>query len=85
MLIDFRSMSMPRSDTFLYSTFMFAGHDTTSSALSRTLHNLVLHPEVQEKLREEITSSGILLGNVAFEDLMTLPYLDAICKETLRV
>ena len=67
------------------STFMFAGHDTTSSALSRILHNLAVHSDVQEKLRQEIASSGILQGDVSFDDLMALPYLDAVCKETLRV
>lgn len=64
---------------------MFAGHDTTSSALSRILHNLASHPEVQERLRQEIASSGILQGDVSFDDLMALPYLDAVCKESLRV
>jgi cytochrome P450 len=64
---------------------MFAGHDTTSSALSRILHCLVSYPGVQEKLREEIQSSGILNGEFTYEELIGLPYLDAIVRETLRL
>ncbi|KAH8110218.1 cytochrome P450 [Phellopilus nigrolimitatus] len=68
------------------STFMFAGHDTTSSALSQILYRLALHQEEQEKLRREIVSSGLIGGDaVVYDDLMALPYLDAVCRETLRV
>lgn len=67
------------------STFMFAGHDTTSSALSRTLHCLVLRPDIQQRLREEIDTSGVLKGEVTYDDLMSLPFLDAIVRESLRL
>ena len=33
---------------------ILAGHETTASALAYTSHLLALHPEVQEKLAEEI-------------------------------
>ena len=33
---------------------ILAGHETTSSALSYTSYLLALHPEVQERLAEEI-------------------------------
>ncbi|KAI5122854.1 hypothetical protein M0805_003148 [Coniferiporia weirii] len=68
------------------STFMFAGHDTTSSALSRILHCLAGCQEEQENLRREIVQSGIMdCDEVVYDDLMALPYLDAVCRETLRV
>ena len=35
-------------------TFMFAGHDTTAMAISWTLYMLGLHPEIQDKVRQEV-------------------------------
>ena len=70
---------------FFCSTFIFAGHDTTSSALSRVLHRLCLHPETQQKLREEIVTASRQSEALSYDDLMKLPYLDAVMRETLRL
>ncbi|RPD59281.1 cytochrome P450 [Lentinus tigrinus ALCF2SS1-7] len=72
------------------SIFILAGMDTTSNALSRTLHILAQHPEKQQKLRAEIQeargSSASNIGeDMAYDDLVKLPYLDAVCRETLRL
>ena len=53
--------------------------------LSRIIHQLSLHHDAQERLREEVTKAREAKGDLEFEDLLELPYLDAICKETLRV
>jgi len=72
--------------TFHSRTFIFAAMDTTSNALSRTLNVLATHPEVQDKLRQEILNalekSG---GGFSYEELVSLPLLDAVCRETLRL
>ena len=34
--------------------FFLAGYETTATAVAVTFHNLTLHPEVQDKLVEEI-------------------------------
>lgn len=67
-------------------TFIVAAMDTTSNALSMTFSLLAEHPEVQEKLRKEImeASSGGL-EDVDYDTLVSLPYLDAVCRETLRM
>ena len=72
---------------YLCSTFIVAGQDTTSHALSRLLHLLATHPEVQSRLREEIVHAREECNGQEFDydTLMGLPYLDAICRETLRV
>ncbi|KAJ7170583.1 cytochrome P450 [Mycena crocata] len=67
------------------NTLVFAATDTTSSALSRTLHLLVEHPEVQEKLRREIRSAQTDGVDLSYDRLVSLEYLDAICRETLRL
>jgi len=68
------------------NSLTFAAMDTTSGALTRAISLLCSYPEVQEKLRQEIleacsNSSGVL----SYDQLMALPYLDAVCKETLRL
>ncbi|KAG6896229.1 hypothetical protein C0992_009624 [Termitomyces sp. T32_za158] len=67
-------------------TFAFAATDTTSNALSRTLHLLALHPETQERLRSEVIEARKFHnGNVPYDDLVSLPFMDAVCRETLRL
>ncbi|PPQ67522.1 hypothetical protein CVT25_006063 [Psilocybe cyanescens] len=68
------------------STLIFAAMDTTSGALSRILHLLATHPDVQDKLRQEIAEARERLGgDFSYDELVGLPYLDAICRETLRL
>ena len=63
-----------------------AGVDTTSNAMSRVLHLLAEHLDVQEKLRSELVNARETYGeDIPFDDLMALPYLDAVCRETLRL
>jgi cytochrome P450 len=66
-----------------YRTLVFAAMDTTSSALARILHVLAEQPKRQEKLREEIINAS--QGDLSHDELGALPYLDAVCKETLRL
>ncbi|KAJ7580829.1 cytochrome P450 [Mycena floridula] len=65
------------------STLIFTATDTTSSALARVLHLLATHPEKQERLRQEILELGD--EDLGHDNLVNLPYLDAICRETLRL
>ncbi|KAG5733846.1 Cytochrome P450 3A9, partial [Termitomyces sp. T112] len=68
------------------ATFAFAATDTTSNALSRTLHLLALHSEAQERLRAEVTEARKSHdGDIPYDDLVSLPFMDAVCRETLRL
>ncbi|KAI0312739.1 cytochrome P450 [Amylostereum chailletii] len=67
------------------NALVFAGTDTTSNALSRVLHLLAQHPEVQEKLHAELKQVEGEKGQLEYDDLVSLPYLDAVCRESLRL
>lgn len=66
-------------------SLIFAAMDTTSGALSRILFLLAEHPDVQEKLRQEITEAQAQGETLSYDALVSLPYLDAVCRETLRL
>ncbi|XP_017852485.1 cytochrome P450 4d1 isoform X2 [Drosophila busckii] len=68
-------------------TFMFEGHDTTSSAIMFFFYNIALHADCQRKCYEEIIQ---VLGKdkatpVNYELLNKLHYVDLCIKETLRL
>lgn len=70
-------------------TFLAAGHETTSSALTWTSHLLAIHPTMQTRLRKEIYAAIPNPSSIDPDNLSTtlesLPYLNAICNETLRL
>ncbi|KAI0659728.1 cytochrome P450 [Cubamyces menziesii] len=69
------------------STLTFAAMDTTSNALSLTLWRLAQNPDAQDKARQEILEAQEACGggDIGYDDLVALPYLDAVCRETLRL
>ncbi|KAL6306627.1 cytochrome P450 [Sparassis latifolia] len=60
-----------------------AAVDTTSNTLAHILQLLAQHPDAQAKLREEIVQARGE-DEFSYDQLMQLPYLDAVCRETLR-
>ncbi|KAH6909123.1 cytochrome P450 [Coprinopsis sp. MPI-PUGE-AT-0042] len=67
------------------TTFVFAGMDTTSSAMCRFLWLLAKHQDAQDRLRKEIRDAKEMYGQLNYDQLVALPYLDAVCRETLRL
>lgn len=74
-------------------TFLGAGHDTTATGLAWTLHLLSKYPSVQSRLRAEIKEHMPFLfdpetrydeASLAKVDADLLPYLDNVCRESLR-
>lgn len=62
---------------------LMAAHDTTTSSLSSVAHCLLLHPEWQERARDEVQArEGAAL---TWEERDTLPLLDNIFDEALRL
>jgi len=66
------------------STVVFAGNDTISGALCRMFQLLSLNPDIQARLREELERANSDSG-LGYSQLMDLPLLDAVVKETLRI
>ncbi|CAE6427945.1 unnamed protein product [Rhizoctonia solani] len=57
-----------------------------NSALSRTIDLLAKHQDVQARLRAEVREAYRLYGkNLDYDQLNSLPYLDAVCRESLRL
>ncbi|WP_437665548.1 cytochrome P450 [Sorangium sp. So ce1182] len=63
-------------------TLLFAGHETTALALAWALDHAHRDPAVLARLRDEIDALG---PEPDPERLAALPYLEAVCKEALRL
>lgn len=63
-------------------TLMLAGHETTASAIAWSLYWVHRYPKIKAKLEAEIVSLG---KDPDPMEIAKLPYLDAVCKETLRI
>ena len=61
---------------------LFAGHETTASAMAWSLYWIHHLPEVREKLLREIDELGESPDPMS---IVKLPYLSAVCNETLRI
>ncbi|KAF5271853.1 hypothetical protein FQA39_LY07993 [Lamprigera yunnana] len=64
--------------------FFGAGHDTTSSTIGFTLHELSINPDIQNKLREEIKTVIDTHGGITYEAVQDMKYLHMVVSETLR-
>lgn len=67
---------------------MVAGSDTTSISLSAVIYNLYKNPVTLAKLRTELSEysqAGKLSDPITFKEAQSLPYLQAVIKEALRI
>jgi cytochrome P450 len=80
---------------------VFAGLDTTTSALSRCIYLLAKNPLAQARLRSEIRDATRSMPlsqddsslfehdnaplHLSYDTLINLPFLDGIVRETLRL
>ncbi|KAF5362880.1 hypothetical protein D9758_007046 [Tetrapyrgos nigripes] len=69
---------------------ILAGSDTTSSVLCNVIYYLVANPECLKKLQQELDQNapalhgGTIAGDI-LEQLVGLPWLNAVINETLRL
>ncbi|MEH1831048.1 MAG: cytochrome P450 [Nostoc sp.] len=63
-------------------TLLIAGHETTATALAWAFYWIHKIPSVRQKLLQELDS---LSDNPDPSTIFKLPYLNAVCSETLRI
>lgn len=61
-----------------------AGHETTANALTFTLRLLASHPEIQQKIFEELTSIASETEDVV-EQLQKMVYTNGVINESMRL
>ncbi|CAJ0575857.1 unnamed protein product, partial [Mesorhabditis spiculigera] len=68
-------------------TFMFEGHDTTSSGIAWILWSLACHPKVQEKVYDEIRHliSDDTDAEITMDTYKNTPYFETVMKESNRI
>jgi cytochrome P450 len=79
------SENVGMTDEELYNelvTLLVAGHETTATAMAWMLYWVHSHPEVHNKLLEELDTLDDFPDPMA---ISRLPYLTAVCSETLRI
>lgn len=84
-----REVKREWSDTELIAQcFLFfgAGFETTSTILSFTSYELATHPDIQQRLFEEITEVNERLQGkrLPYDEIMKMAYLDMVICEALR-
>ncbi|CAL8289391.1 unnamed protein product [Lota lota] len=69
------------------NTFMFAGHDTTASAICWTLFNLAAHAHYQDQCRQEVMElmRDREEQDIKWADLSSMPFTTMCIKESLRL
>jgi len=65
-------------------TFMIGGFHTSGTMMTWFFYNLGLHPEIQEKVHQEIREALQGESLKSMEDIERLPYTKQVMNETLR-
>jgi sterol 14-demethylase len=71
--------------TGVFISMMFAGHHTTSGTASWAMIELLRHPEVMAAVVAELDELYADNSEVSFQALRSIPQLEAVLKETLRL
>nr|XP_026493625.1 probable cytochrome P450 9f2 [Vanessa tameamea] len=64
--------------------FFVAGYESSATALVMCVHELALNQDIQEKLYQEIRSFKEEHGDLTYDNINSLNYLDCVLSETSR-
>lgn len=65
--------------------FLLAGYQTTSSALAYTTHLFSIHPDIQEKVYQEVMDNIGMEDDITYENVNSLTYMELVINESLRM
>lgn len=71
-------------NSYILRLLLYTGTDTTSNTMVKILERLAQNEDVQAKLRQELVEAQ-RGERLSYDDLMRLPILDAVVRETLRL
>ncbi|KAL5292988.1 hypothetical protein ACFFRR_011635 [Megaselia abdita] len=87
LLLEIKNSSSMKMEELAAQCFVFflAGFETSSSTMGFCLYELAFNQDMQEKLREEI-QEGLKKNNgeLSYETMKEMKYLEQVVKETLR-
>lgn len=75
-------------DDLIAQAFLFflGGFESTSTVMCFACHEMGVNPEIQSKLQQEIdTAMKESGGNISYETIHSMKYLDMVISETLRM
>src|SRR5699024_1117401 len=80
------SMKALSTDEVVATSIIFyeAGYETTSTALGFIAHVLVNHPDIQEKVRQEVIQLYAEEGKFDYNTVNKLTYMQQVINETMR-
>ena len=64
-------------------TMLLAGHETTATALAWAVSHVLGHPDVRARVLDEL--AAVRLAPLDPQRVTRLEFLDAVCRETLRL
>lgn len=70
---------------FIFQELFLAGTDTSTITTEWALAELISHPHMMLKLRDEISETVRRNGTIEETEILRLPYLQAVVKETMRL
>lgn len=81
---DEKGMTVPEIEQ-TFRVLVVAGSETTGTALSGILGNLLQNPEIMEKVSQEIRQSFKNASEISADQVSNLSYLNAVIEEGLRL